>query len=194
MARESGRTWRVRQLGFEAVIELLPWTDGDLWVVERCLSDADMMEHLGGPQSREQILDAHRRYLAAGGKGTGQMFKVVRAPLSEVIGTIGYWDKTWQDELVYETGWMIFPEYQGRGLASDAVAVLVAHVRRDHMRRFLHAFPSIANAPSNGICRKSGFTNLGECEFEYPAGHPMRCNDWCIDLRLAPSEPRGRQQ
>jgi hypothetical protein len=30
------------------MIELLPWSDDDLWVVERCLSDPGMMEHLGG--------------------------------------------------------------------------------------------------------------------------------------------------
>jgi RimJ/RimL family protein N-acetyltransferase len=96
-----------------------------------------------------------------------------------------HWDKVWREELIAETGWMIFPEYQGRGLASEAVAMLVTQLRRDRVRRFLHAFPSIANAPSNGICRKAGFTNLGEVQFEYPPGHSMQCNDWCVDLWLA---------
>jgi hypothetical protein len=44
------------------------------------------------------------------------------------------------------------------------------------------AFPSIANAPSNAICRKLGFTLIEECEFEYPKGSFMRCNDWRLDL------------
>jgi len=61
---------------------------------------------------------------------------------------------------------MIFPEYQGRGLASAALAMLVGRLRRDHARRFLHAFPSISNGPSNALCKKLGFVNLGECEFE----------------------------
>ena len=50
------------------------------------------------------------------------------------------------------------------------------------MERFLHAFPSVANAASNAVCRKVGFVELGECDFEYPAGHPIRCNDWRLDL------------
>jgi hypothetical protein len=24
---------------------------------------------------------------------------------------------------------------------------------------------------------------LGACEFEFPEGHWMTCNDWCLDLR-----------
>jgi RimJ/RimL family protein N-acetyltransferase len=164
------------------LIELRPWSDGDLRVAERCLADHAMMEHLGGPQSRAQILDAHARYLDAGRSGTGQMFAVVLGASSEPVGSIGYWEKTWRDELVYEAGWMIYTEHQGRGLAGGAVAMLIPRLPRDHGRRLLHAFPSVANPPSNEICRKSGFTNLGEVAFEYPPGHPMQCNDWCLDL------------
>jgi RimJ/RimL family protein N-acetyltransferase len=50
----------------------------------------------------------------------------------------------------------------------------------------VHAFPSVENAASNAICRKAGFSLLREHDFEYPKGHPMRCNDWRFDL-LAPS-------
>ena len=166
------------------MIELRPWSDGDLWVLERFLSDPGLMEHLGGPQSRAQILDAHQRFLKTGISQDEQMFTVILNPASDVVGNIGYWHKTWRDEPVYETGWMIFPEYQGRGLASQALAILVARLRREHTRRYLHAFPSVANGPSNAICRKQGFVNLGECEFEYPPGHHMRCNDWRLDLSI----------
>jgi RimJ/RimL family protein N-acetyltransferase len=172
-----------------ARIELLPWSDDDLWAVERFLSDPAMMQHLGGPQSREQILHQHERYLDAGKSGTGEMFKVVLSHTPDAIGNIGYWDKTWRDELVYETGWMILPEYRGRGYASEALEMLVARLRREHARRFLDAFPAITNGPSNALCRKLGFTNRGQCEFEYPAGHPMQCNDWRLDLSLARDQP-----
>ena len=170
------------------MIELAPWSDRDLWVVERFLSDPEMMAHLGGAQSREQILDAHARYLETARSGTGAMFTVVVRPDSEVVGNIGYWDKPWRDELVYETGWMIFPEYQGKGLASAALAALIARVRLQHARRFLHAFPEVGNGPSNALCRRAGFTNLGELDFEYPPGHPLRCNDWRLDLWAAPDD------
>ena len=175
------------------MIELVPWSDGDLWVVERFLSDPEMMEHLGGAQSHEQIVDAHSRYLDTGRSGAGGMFTVVVGPDSLVAGNIGYWDKRWRDELVYETGWMIFPEHQGRGLASEALRLLIARVRLDHQRRFLHAFPAVGNAPSNALCRRAGFINLGDLEFEYPPGHPLRCNDWRLDL-WPPPEGLGSLQ
>ena len=172
------------------MIELLPWSDDDLWAVERFLSDSEMMKHLGGPQSREQIVQQHERYMNADASGTGQMFKIVLSPATDAIGSIGYWDKIWREELVHETGWMILPEYQGQGLASDALTLLVERLRRDHMHRFLHAFPSVTNGPSNALCRKAGFINLGESDFEYPAGHPLRCNDWRVDLSRGPDHPQ----
>ena len=62
--------------------------------------------------------------------------------------------------------------------------------RLERTRRFLHAFPSVANAPSNAICRKVGFTLIEACHVEYPPGHVMRCNDWRLDLAQLPS-PSG---
>jgi len=46
----------------------------------------------------------------------------------------------------------------------------------------MHAYPAVDNAPSNGICRSLGFELLGASDFEYPKGHPLRCNDWRLDL------------
>ncbi|MGS2645029.1 LysE family translocator [Streptosporangium sp. G12] len=42
--------------------------------------------------------------------------------------------------------------------------------------------PSVGHPASNAICRKLGFFLLGECDFEYPPGTTMRCNDWRLDL------------
>src|SRR5205823_11813740 len=55
--------------------------------------------------------------------------------------------------------------------------------REEGKHRFLHAFPSVDNAPSNAICRKLGFTFLEVCDFEFPPGNPLRCNDWRLNLR-----------
>jgi RimJ/RimL family protein N-acetyltransferase len=165
------------------VIELRPWSEEDQPLVARELADPSMMEHLGGPQSPEQIAAAHRRYLDTAATGKGAMFKVVLLDSpSDVVGSVGYWDRTWRGEVVYEAGWAVFPEHQGRGLASRAVAALVERARLEARHRYLHAFPSVANAPSNGVCRKVGFVELGQCDFEYPAGRFMRCNDWRLDL------------
>jgi RimJ/RimL family protein N-acetyltransferase len=59
---------------------------------------------------------------------------------------------------------------------------VIERARAERKHRYLHAFPSVENAPSNAICRKLGFELLGDQEFEYPKGHFMRCNDWRLDL------------
>jgi RimJ/RimL family protein N-acetyltransferase len=54
--------------------------------------------------------------------------------------------------------------------------------RRLGGHRFVHAYPSVDNGPSNAVCRKLGFTLLGSSEVEYPKGAFMLCNDWRLDL------------
>jgi RimJ/RimL family protein N-acetyltransferase len=112
------------------------------------------------------------------------MFKIVDDPTGEGIGSVGYWPRSWRAQDVYETGWSVLPAFQGRGIAAAGTAQAIAIARSEQTRRFLHAFPSVANTPSNAICRKLGFTLVEACEFEYPpgSGHLMRCNDWRLKL------------
>ncbi len=76
----------------------------------------------------------------------------------------------------------MLPAFQGRGIARAAAAQTIALARAEARRRFLHAFPSVDNPPSNAICRALGFTLLGPSELEYPPGHPLTVNDWRLDL------------
>lgn len=164
-------------------VALEPWTDDDLWLL-RATNTPDMTAYLGGPETEEKLLDRHRRYV----KGE-DMFRVLLLPERATVGSTGYWEKTWRDEDVYETGWGVLPEYQGRGLATAAVRLVAERAAAEGGRRWLHAFPSVRNLPSNGVCRKVGFELLGEQDFEYPPGHMMRCNDWRLDLRTIPAWP-----
>ena len=77
---------------------------------------------------------------------------------------------------------MVVPEFQGRGIAVAAIAQAIELAKRENKYRFMHAFPNVDNAPSNAICRKLGFELLEACEFEFPKGHFMTCNDWRLDL------------
>jgi RimJ/RimL family protein N-acetyltransferase len=162
-------------------IRLEPWGEDDLWLVERLMGDPVMTEHLGGPESPEKLTKRQRRY-ARPGSG---MFKIVDEATGEAVGSIGFWEREWRGQQVYETGWSVLPEFQGRGIAGRATALAIELAREDGKHRFLHAFPSVENAASNAICRKLGFTLVEECEFEFPPGHTMRCNDWRLDLARA---------
>jgi RimJ/RimL family protein N-acetyltransferase len=160
-------------------IALRPWSNQDLPLLERLRGDPAINEHLGGPETPEKILERHERYCTMG--DTGEVVIVV-GPAAESAGSVGYREREWQGKLVWEMGWNVLPEFQGRGIATRAVAAAMERVRAERKHRFIHAFPSVDNLPSNAVCRKVGFTLLDEFEFEYPPGSFMRSNDWSFDL------------
>jgi len=164
-----------------ATVILEPWGSGDLPLLERLMGDPRMTGHPGGPESPDKLRERQSRYerLDSGDR----MFKIVDAPSRSAVGSVGFWTKEWRDEHVYEVGWMVVPEFQGRGIAVAATAQAIELAKQDARHRFMHAFPSVDNAPSNAICRKLGFDSLEACEFEFPKGHFMTCNDWRLELR-----------
>jgi RimJ/RimL family protein N-acetyltransferase len=162
-------------------VRIEPWSDGDLGLLRRA-NAPEMTKHLGGPETEEQLLVRHRRYVDVDGTENGRMFRVVLLPEGVAVGTVGYWERTWRDETVYETGWGVVPEFQGRGIAAAAATAVVERAGAERKHRHLHAFPSVGNPASNAICRKAGFSLVAECDFEYPPGNFMRCNDWSLDL------------
>ena len=166
-------------------VRIAPWDSSGLEVLQR-VNTPQMKKHLGGPETDEQVLARHRRYLDITATGRGSMFVVVLLPGKVAVGTIGYWERVWQGEQVYETGWSVLPEFQGRGIAVAAATAAIARARSERRHRHLHAFPSVDNPASNAICGRVGFSLVGACDFEYPAGRMMRSNDWCLDL-MAPS-------
>ncbi|MBT2441682.1 GNAT family N-acetyltransferase [Streptomyces sp. ISL-36] len=166
-----------------APVRLEPWSEGDFDLL-RAMNAPALMVHLGGPESDEALAKRHRRYvdLSAARTGAGRMFRIVSLPEEIPAGSVGFWRQTWDGEPVYETGWTVLPGFQGRGLATAATRAVAELARAEHMYRFLHAFPSADNGPSNAVCRKAGFELLGERVVDYPPGHPLRCNDWRLDL------------
>jgi len=160
-------------------VRLVPWTEDDFALLVR-LNAPEMTEHLGGPETLEQLERRHLRYIAAAGSDSAHILKAMLEPEGVPVGGVNFWDREWNGEEVYEMGWGVLPEFQGRGIASAAVAQAVELARATKRRAAVHAFPSVENAPSNGICRKVGFTLLGEVRFEYPKGHWMQCSDWVI--------------
>ncbi len=139
------------------------------------MGDPRMTEHLGGPESPDKLRERQGRYESL--EGGDRMFKIVEVASGAGVGSVGFWGNEWRGEQVYETGWMVVPEFQGRGIAMVATAQAIELARVDGKHRFMHAFPNVENAPSTAICRKLGFELLGVCEFEFPKGRFMTCND-----------------
>lgn len=165
-------------------VSLEPWSEDDLDLL-RAINTPEMKQHLGGPETDEQVVARNKRYAAMTDPALGRMFRVVVLPEKVEVGSIGYWEREWRGEQVYETGWSVLPGYQGRGIAVAAARGVIEVAREQRRHRYLHAYPKLGNEPSNAICRKAGFVLLGPCDFEYPAGNPIRCNDWRFDLYSA---------
>jgi RimJ/RimL family protein N-acetyltransferase len=159
-------------------VHIEPWSSADRGLLDRCLGDPAMMRDLGGPESAEALDRRQRRYA----RRDSRQYKIVDDASGAGVGWVGYWRRTWHRERVWEIGWAVVPEFQGRGIARTGAGQVIALARSEGERRFLHSYPSVANAPSNAICRHLGFTLLREIELEYPPGHHMLCNDWLLDL------------
>ncbi|MGC1184747.1 MAG: GNAT family N-acetyltransferase [Candidatus Dormiibacterota bacterium] len=164
-----------------ATVSLEPWGIGDQPLLERLMGDPRMTEHLGGPESLDKLRESSRRYERP--EGGDRMFKIVEPASGAGVGSVGFWTREWRGGQVYEVGWMVVPEFQGRGIAVVATMQAIELAQHDHKHRLMHAFPNVDNAPSNAICHKLRFELLETCEFEFPKGHFMTCNHWCLSLR-----------
>ncbi|MBP0456626.1 GNAT family N-acetyltransferase [Streptomyces montanisoli] len=173
---------------------LEPWSEADLGLL-RALNAPELMTHLGGPETDEQVLVRHRRYVGMSARSAAEdrMFRVVLVPEEShapapSVGLVGFWEHVWQGRGMYESGWGLLAAFQGRGIAAAAARAVAEQARAQRAHRFLHAFPSVTNPGSNAVCRRAGYTLLGECAFEYPPGSMMRCNNWRLDLAASPEE------
>jgi len=95
---------------------------------------------------------------------------------------VSLWSHETDGEWLSEIGWMVLPEFQGRGLGKLAVRMLLEMAREEDRWGLVHAFPAVTNAPSNGICRSLGFRFVEEREVVF-AGVVLRANHWVIDPR-----------
>lgn len=154
--------------------------DLDAYVRMRC--DPVMMAELGGPLPREGIEGKVRRDAgqAAGGTEWIKMIIPDETAPDVVAGSVVLWSHEEGGAQLSEIGWMVLPEFQGRGIGKRAVRMLLELARGDGRWGAVHAFPGVSNAPSNGICRSLGFTLTGAQDITFN-GRVLRINHWVID-------------
>jgi RimJ/RimL family protein N-acetyltransferase len=99
--------------------EMMAEEDVELRV--RLETDPQMMAELGGPRPREAIERAHAKSLALAAAGRCWPLKVIPDGGSSPSGGVDVFESSHDDEAIYEIGWMILPEFQNRGMASQAV-------------------------------------------------------------------------
>ncbi|MET0735737.1 MAG: GNAT family N-acetyltransferase [Microbacterium sp.] len=168
-------------------VTLERWDARDLGVLERANSP-EMTRHLGGPETREQVLDRHRRYLKYWETGEACMFRVDFDGVP--VGGIGYWKVEHDGVPAWETGWGIEPEWQGRGIAKEALRQVVRLVARDGTREVLVAYPGVDNPASNALCQGAGFEHRGSATMPWRGGE-LTFNNWILDM--SPLDLTGRE-
>lgn len=99
--------------------------DVDAYVRMRC--DPAMMAELGGPLPREGMEAKVRRDVQGAEAGTDWIKMIVpdAAEPEVVAGTVALWPHGADAERISEIGWMVLPEFQGRGLGKRAVRMLL---------------------------------------------------------------------
>jgi RimJ/RimL family protein N-acetyltransferase len=167
-------------------VRLRDVTLDDLELYERLRCDPAMMAELGGPLPKETIPDKLRSDVAAVQREESWI-TVVTDDGGVPMGSVVLWSHDEHGERLSEIGWMVLPEFQGRGVAKSATARVLERARDAGRWGAIHAFPGVTNAPSNGICRSLGFTfvDSGDIEFQ---GRMLRANHW----RLDPPDGEGR--
>jgi RimJ/RimL family protein N-acetyltransferase len=160
----------------------------DLALYEALRCDPDMMTAFGGPQSATDMPDKLRRDVEAMERGEIWVFKIVvdesddwatDSEEGRAAGSVCIWPSEHQGEPVDEIGWMVLPALQRKGIATQAVEMMLDRARIESRWGPIHAFPVVTNEPSNALCRKLGFGHLGECEIDW-AGRALRCNHWVL--------------
>ena len=135
----------------------------DLALLEIVYCDPRMLVHLGDPLPAADVPQKLRSVIDDITSGHTWYFKIILDERAgQAAGTVCVWESSFHGQPLSEIGWAIFPDYQGQGLGSRAVAAVLEKARQEKRWGVIHAFPATSNGPSNGITRKLGFSWVEE--------------------------------
>ena len=125
-------------------VELRRWSDEDLPVLERA-NTPEMTTYLGSPETAEQLRERQARYLRHNATGESCMLRIDVDGVP--VGSIGYWPAEHEGVPAFEAGWSVEPQWQGRGVATEALRQLIRRVADDGRRG------AARRVPGDGSCR-----------------------------------------
>lgn len=162
-------------------VALRPYGEEDYPLLVAIQGDPAMMAFMGGADDEESLRQCHTQYVEESVEGDGNRVFVILAE-GAPAGTVGFWQREHDGQMVWETGVSVLFSFQGQGVGSRAMHAIVDIMRTNGRYLFAYAYPMVENHVSNAMCRRVGFTLEGEDIFEYPAGTFFRCNMWRIAL------------
>ena len=127
---------------------------GDADALYRLLSDPEVMRHLEPPFDREQA----EAFLHHAGLTEPPLVYAAEAN-GDFIGDVMYHA---YDEDSVEIGWVLLPEYWGRGYASALTDRLIDRARQERKSVVIECAP--AQEVTKRIASKKGFRDCGICD------------------------------
>jgi RimJ/RimL family protein N-acetyltransferase len=135
--------------------------ESDFPTLEKHAADMNVMRYLGGKTMDTIQAWRHMAYQIAHWQLRGYGYYAVEDKATGTfVGRVGFTNQTgWPG---FELGWTIWPEFQGRGYASEAARMLLRYafdeLDQPHVLSLIHP----DNAPSRRVAEKLGETIEGE--------------------------------
>ena len=148
-------------------ISLEPWGPGD----------EGLLRQLAGGRNVSALQE---RYEQLNRSGEGWIYKIVDLASGSGVGSVGYWERSWRGDTIYEIASSVLPGSRGRGFGAEAVRRVIEVVKGEFGPHFIHAFTPADDAWSNDLYRQLGFEPAGS--FDAKDGVAVRYNDWRFDL------------
>ena len=157
---------------------LRKWERRDREPFARLNADVRVMEFMPARLSRaesDSLLERIQHHFHAHGFG---LYAAQSHQEHAFVGFIGLAVPTFQAHFTpcVEIGWRLFPEYWGRGLATEGARAVVRHAFDVLGLCSLVAFTVPENIRSRRVMEKIGMTHDPSDDFDHPnlMGHPMR--------------------
>ena len=149
-------------------VALRAWAPADAPDIVRCCNDPLVPRFIPLIPQPYTTADAEW-YIARNDEPEELNLAIVGRDSGAVLGAIGFAFKSF-DPAIAEIGYWLAPEARGRGAATRALVLLSRWVLREQPVARLQLITDIANAASQAVARRAGFTH----EARLRAGMPAR--------------------
>jgi ribosomal-protein-alanine N-acetyltransferase len=142
-------------------LRVRPYRASDLKALHALYGDAENLRYWGG--SAYTLLDESRRVMRwhmAYRPRDYAMWAVAEKKTDRLIGMVNYHHRHIRQKRV-DVGWLILPEFQGKGLTSEAMRPVLRHLFDDLGVHKVEALIRPGNKPSQALARRLGFRKEG---------------------------------
>lgn len=137
-------------------VRLRPWNDHDLVDLVRIANNPNIANQLRDAFPHPYTMDAAREWIAFNLRSDSPTHFAIEMDGS-LAGGIGYFPGRDIERISAEVGYWIGEEHWGRGLATEALLMLVDLIKERKQFARLFALPFASNLASRKVLEKAGF-------------------------------------